>query len=439
MRVRLGRGKVLGEVEEYFVSMLDPGRHLPVRRPAARVRGHPQQRGDRRRWPRPRATRRCPPMPAAGCRSPRTWPTGCAICWPSRRPGTACRSRSASGWRPRRGARMLTAPDELLVETFARGARHYLVAYCFAGRNAHQTLGMLLTRRMERRGLRPLGFVASDYCIATWGAEPIDDVAEPVRVDILGDDLEEWMAESSLIKRTFRNCAVVAGPDRAAPSRPGEDRPAGDLQRRPDLRRAAQVRARPRAAARGPGRGRGGPDRHPPPRRPAGRGPGPHPPCPARPDLALRGLDHRRHRQGVRHAARCSTNRWTRRWRNWSRRPWPTRSCAPCSCSSAASPSSSTRAAPCSGRATRCWSWPTCTWRRAARFARRGSLLPPYDSHATLARLEALIARHRPDTVVSLGDGFHDRRGRQRAVARPVRPAVRPDPAAALGLGHRQP
>ncbi len=90
-------------------------------------------------------------------------------------------------------------------------ARHYLVAYCFAGRNAHQTLGMLLTRRMERRGLRPLGFVASDYCIATWGAEPIDDVDELFAVDILGDDLEEWMAESSLIKRTFRNCAVVAG------------------------------------------------------------------------------------------------------------------------------------------------------------------------------------------------------------------------------------
>ena len=105
----------------------------------------------------------------------------------------------------------LTASDELLVETFARGARHYLVAYCFAGRNAHQTLGMLLTRRMERRGLRPLGFVASDYCIATWGAAPVEGVEELFAVEMLGDDLEEWMAESSLIKRTFRNCAVVAG------------------------------------------------------------------------------------------------------------------------------------------------------------------------------------------------------------------------------------
>ncbi len=103
------------------------------------------------------------------------------------------------------------APDELLVESFARSGRHFLVAYCFAGRNAHQTLGMLLTRRLERAGKRPLGFVASDYCIAVWGLEPVDDVAGLFDVDMLGDDLEEWMAESSMLKRTFRNCAVVAG------------------------------------------------------------------------------------------------------------------------------------------------------------------------------------------------------------------------------------
>jgi ATP-dependent Lhr-like helicase len=106
---------------------------------------------------------------------------------------------------------VLPAPDELLVETFPRRGRHFLVAYAFAGRNAHQTLGMLLTRRMERRGLRPLGFSASDYCLAVWGLAPVDDIAGLFDVDILGDDLEEWMAESSMLKRTFRNCAVVAG------------------------------------------------------------------------------------------------------------------------------------------------------------------------------------------------------------------------------------
>ncbi len=70
---------------------------------------------------------------------------------------------------------------------------------------------MLLTRRLQRAGKRPLGFVASDYCIAVWGLEPVDDVAALFDVDMLGDDLEEWMAESSMLKRTFRNCAVVAG------------------------------------------------------------------------------------------------------------------------------------------------------------------------------------------------------------------------------------
>ncbi len=52
---------------------------------------------------------------------------------------------------------------------FPRGGRHYLVAYPFEGRLAHQTLGMLLTRRLERARLRPLGFVATDYGIAVWG------------------------------------------------------------------------------------------------------------------------------------------------------------------------------------------------------------------------------------------------------------------------------
>ena len=45
--------------------------------------------------------------------------------------------------------------DEVLVETFPRGSRHFLVAYPFEGRLAHQTLGMLLTRRLDRLGASP--------------------------------------------------------------------------------------------------------------------------------------------------------------------------------------------------------------------------------------------------------------------------------------------
>ena len=108
----------------------------------------------------------------------------------------------------------LPSADKLLVETFPRGDRTYLVAYCFEGRNAHQTLGMLLTKRLERFGYAPLGFVASDYCIATWSLrvpETAAQVQELFDQDMLGDDLEAWMDESTMLKRTFRKCAVIGG------------------------------------------------------------------------------------------------------------------------------------------------------------------------------------------------------------------------------------
>ncbi len=101
--------------------------------------------------------------------------------------------------------------DGLLVETFPRQGKIYTVAYCFEGRNAHQTLGMLLTRRMERAGLGPLGFVATDYVIAVWSLERPEDLDGLFDPDMLGDDLEAWMAESTLLKRTFRTVATVAG------------------------------------------------------------------------------------------------------------------------------------------------------------------------------------------------------------------------------------
>jgi ATP-dependent Lhr-like helicase len=108
---------------------------------------------------------------------------------------------------------------ELLVETFPRGNKNYLICYPFEGRLAHQTLGMLLTRRLERAGMKPMGFVANEYALAVWG---IGDVAASIArgelllerlfdQDMLGDDLDAWLAESSLMKRTFRNCAIIAG------------------------------------------------------------------------------------------------------------------------------------------------------------------------------------------------------------------------------------
>jgi ATP-dependent Lhr-like helicase len=110
-----------------------------------------------------------------------------------------------------RKASRMPGRNDLLVETFPRGDRWYLVAYCFEGRNAHQTLGMLLTRRMQRAGFAPLGFVATDYVLGVWSAHQPLDVAKLFDQDMLGDDLESWLAESSMLKRTFRNVAVIAG------------------------------------------------------------------------------------------------------------------------------------------------------------------------------------------------------------------------------------
>ncbi|OYW43307.1 MAG: DNA ligase-associated DEXH box helicase [Rhodobacterales bacterium 12-64-8] len=108
---------------------------------------------------------------------------------------------------------IIPAADQLLIETFPRGERHYLVCYPFEGRLAHQTLGMLLTRRLERTGLKPLGFVASEYALSIWAAEDMrgEDMASLFHEDMLGDDLDVWLEESALMKRTFRNNALIAG------------------------------------------------------------------------------------------------------------------------------------------------------------------------------------------------------------------------------------
>ncbi|WP_439649548.1 ligase-associated DNA damage response DEXH box helicase [Hephaestia mangrovi] len=105
----------------------------------------------------------------------------------------------------------LPRADQLLVETFPREGRHYMVSYSFEGWNAHQSLGMLLTRRMETQGLKPLGFVASDYCIATYSLDPVRDPASLFSPDILEHEFVDWVQQSHLLKRAFREVAVIGG------------------------------------------------------------------------------------------------------------------------------------------------------------------------------------------------------------------------------------
>ena len=108
---------------------------------------------------------------------------------------------------------LIPAMDEMLVETFPRHRRHFLVVYPFEGRLAHTTLAMLLTKRLERAGVGPIGFVASDYALAVWSGRPMHglDFDDLFQEDMLGDDLEAWLEDSFMMKRSFRNCALIAG------------------------------------------------------------------------------------------------------------------------------------------------------------------------------------------------------------------------------------
>jgi ATP-dependent helicase Lhr and Lhr-like helicase len=204
-----GFGIALGEVEEYFANLLSPGdsfmfagRLLIFLRLRETVVEVTEGRGKE------------PKVPAyEGARMPLTTNLAARV---------RAMLHDAAAWSAfpqdvqdwlmlqRRRSR-LPGPDGLLVETFPRGGRWYMVIYAFEGRNAHQTLGLLLTRRMERFGDHPLGFVATDYVLATWSLSPPRDVAKLLEEDMLGDDLEAWLETSSMLRRSFRQVAVIAG------------------------------------------------------------------------------------------------------------------------------------------------------------------------------------------------------------------------------------
>jgi ATP-dependent Lhr-like helicase len=108
---------------------------------------------------------------------------------------------------------MIVGENEMLLETFPLGHRHFMVCYPFEGRLAHTTLAMLLTRRLERAGVGPLGFTCNDYALTVWSLKPMQGLNfdELFAQDMLGDDLEAWLAESSMMKAAFKGCALIAG------------------------------------------------------------------------------------------------------------------------------------------------------------------------------------------------------------------------------------
>ncbi|MBL8587490.1 MAG: ligase-associated DNA damage response DEXH box helicase, partial [Methylobacteriaceae bacterium] len=219
-------GRVLGEIEDYFIEQLSPGDTFLFGGEILALQGVVDNEALVRR-----AASEAPKVPTyAGGR----FPLSTYLARRVRRlladeAGWAHLPAQVADWLALQRLRSRPPPaDGLLVETFPRGGRHYLVCYPFEGRLAHQTLGMLLTRRMERARLQPIGFVASDYSLAIWARTDLGARLEHGLVtldglfaeDMLGDDLEEWLQDSAMMKRAFRSCAIIAGlVERRSPGR----------------------------------------------------------------------------------------------------------------------------------------------------------------------------------------------------------------------------
>ena len=208
LNVRFKNGRSLGKVEERFAAQLSPGDTFFFAGMSLEVEGIKDMDVT------VRAAKTSAAIPSyGGLRLPLTTHLATRVQamladragW-GRFPDDVREWLEMQDWRSR-----MPAPGELLVESFPHGGKHYTTYYTFEGWNANQSLGMLITRRMEDRGLLPGGFVANDYCLAVWGLRPVIDPAPLLSPDILTGEFVEWVTESHLLRRAFREVAVISG------------------------------------------------------------------------------------------------------------------------------------------------------------------------------------------------------------------------------------
>jgi ATP-dependent Lhr-like helicase len=218
MAVRLHKtrgGKPLGEVEEYFASMLRKGDTFLIGGEIVRYEGMREMVVEvtRTPWQKPKiATFMGTKFATSTQLSDRILRMFRQSDWPELPDHT-------SQWlHLQREVSRLPERDRLLVESFPHDGREHLVAYGFAGKNAQQTLGLLLTQRMEAQGLNPMGFVATDYATLIWGLDAVEDAVPLFSRENLLETMETWLADNAVMKRTFKASAIIAGLiDRASP------------------------------------------------------------------------------------------------------------------------------------------------------------------------------------------------------------------------------
>lgn len=211
LKVRLRRnrgGKPLGEVEEAFAASLTPGDTFLIGGQIVRYEGLREMIVE--------VSRRAEKKPKIATFSGTKFATSTQLSdrilqmfaqpdWPQ------LPDHTAQWLALQRDISRLPQRDRLLIESFPNDGRENLCVYGFAGRNAQQTLGLLLTKRMEDTGLAPLGFVATDYATLIWGLDTVTDPRPLFQIEALRDGLDNWLASNALMKRTFRASATIAG------------------------------------------------------------------------------------------------------------------------------------------------------------------------------------------------------------------------------------
>ena len=211
LQVRLRRsrgGKPLGEIEEGFAASLTPGDTFLIGGQIVRYEGLREMTVE--------VTRRADKKPKIATFMGTKFATSTQL---SARILDMFAQDSCPGL-PRHTAEWLALQREgsrlprrgrLLIESFPHDGREHTCVYGFAGRNAQQTLGLLLTKRMEEIGLHPLGFVATDYATLIWGLDQLTDPAPLFDIEALKDGLDRWLAGNAVMKRTFKASATIAG------------------------------------------------------------------------------------------------------------------------------------------------------------------------------------------------------------------------------------
>ncbi|CAD0184861.1 ATP-dependent DNA helicase RecQ [Ruegeria sp. THAF57] len=211
LKVRLRRnrgGKPLGEVEEAFAASLTPGDTFLIGGQIVRYEGLRDMTVEVSR----QANRKPKIATFSGTKFATSTQLSDRILRMFAQPDWPQLPAHTADWLAlQRDLSRLPQRDRLLIESFPSDGREHLCVYGFAGRNAQQTLGLLLTKRMEETGLAPLGFVATDYATLIWGLDAVTDPSPLFQLEALRQGLDVWLAGNAVMKRTFRASATIAG------------------------------------------------------------------------------------------------------------------------------------------------------------------------------------------------------------------------------------